>query len=125
MSRVDEPNFAIGWFLRNWPMAIIVSAGLVIATVSIRAGNWILAVPVSAIAIGVALNIVAMIANRGKMPADTDGAPIDEPNHDAMQDQTRIRILGDWIPIAGWLHSPGDIVLYSGLIGVFICRLLQ
>ncbi len=125
MSRTEETNFAIAWFLRNWRMLIIVSIGIVIAAVSIRAGNWTLAFPLSAIVVGVALNIVAMIANRGKMPADTDGMPIDELNHETMHNETRFRILGDWIPCAGWLLSPGDVLLYIGLLGLVFCRLTQ
>ena len=123
--RFHKTNFVIAWFLRNWRMVIIVGVGFLIAAQSISTGNWIFAVPVSAIVIGVALNIVAMIANRGKMPVDTDGEPIDEMNHDAIHDKTRFRILADRIPFAGWLLSPGDILLWVGLLAVVVGRLLQ
>lgn len=113
------------WFQRNFRMVLIVCVGIFIAQQSIKAGNWIYALPMSAIVIGVALNIVAMIANRGKMPVDSDGTPIDEPDHDAMHAQTRFRMLGDWIPFAGWMHSPGDLLLYIGLLGIVVGRIFQ
>lgn len=125
MSQTKEPNVMSAWFLRRWRMLYIVTVGIVIAVVSIRSGNWTLAIPLSAIIIGVALNIVAMLANRGRMPVDTDDASIDELNHQTMHKETRFRILGDWIPFAGWLLSPGDVLLAIGLLGYVFCRLTQ
>jgi len=34
----------------------------------------------------------------------------------AMDEQTCVWFLGDWIRIGGWYFSPGDIGLYLGLI---------
>ena len=115
----------IAWIQRNFRMVFIVTLGIFIARQSIRDGNWISAIPMSAIAIGVALNVVAMIANRGKMPVNTDGSQLDKPDHDAMNSQTRLRKLGDWILFGPWMISPGDILLCIGLVGVVFLHLLQ
>ena len=125
MSQMKQTSFATAWFRRKWRMLYLVSVAIVIIAVSIRAGNWILAIPLSAIVIGIALNIVAMIANRCKMPVKNDGVAIDELNRQSMHNETRFRILGDWIPFAGWLLSPGDVLLCVGLLGFVFCRLTQ
>jgi hypothetical protein len=55
----------------------------------------------------------------------TEGSQFDEPDHDAMHSQTRFRVLGDWIPLGSWMISPGDILLYVGIWGVVIGRVLR
>ena len=56
-------------------------------------------------------------------PALSPLVPRKEPEerkrfYHAMDEQTRVWFLGDWIHIGGWYFSPGDIGLYLGLIVV-------
>ena len=65
------------------------------------------------------LNLIVVALNRGFMPVRTEEIPEDRKRfYQAMDEQTRVWFLGDWIRIGGWYFSPGDIGLYLGLIVV-------
>ena len=65
------------------------------------------------------LNLIVVALNRGFMPVRTEEIPEERKRfYHAMDEQTRVWFLGDWIHIGGWYFSPGDIGLYLGLIVV-------
>ena len=69
--------------------------------------------------LGGILNLIVVALNRGFMPVRTEEIPEERKRfYHAMDEQTRVWFLGDWIHIGGWYFSPGDIGLYLGLIVV-------
>ena len=65
------------------------------------------------------LNLIVVGLNRGFMPVRIEEIPEDKKRfYQAMDEQTRVWFLGDWIRVGGWYFSPGDIGLYLGLIVV-------
>ncbi|HKI70749.1 MAG TPA: DUF5317 family protein [Verrucomicrobiae bacterium] len=63
------------------------------------------------------LNLIVVALNRGFMPVRIAEIPEAKKRfYKAMDEQTCVWFLGDWIRIGGWYFSPGDIGLYLGLI---------
>lgn len=111
--------------LRNWRMLAIAIIAAGVALWSTSSGDWLRLVAVSLVAMGVGLNLVAIGANGGRMPAHTDEIPSEhQGDYQTMNETTRLWYLGDWIGVGAWLISPGDICLYAGLIIGVSARLI-
>lgn len=68
------------------------------------------------IVVGGALNFAAIVANDGQMPRVVAPDPAVFTNVQAMDENTRLAFLGDFIPLplAGRLFSIGDVLLATG-----------
>ena len=88
----------------------LLSYGLVIASLI---ANWQLP-GVKFILAGALLNGAAIAANGGQMPRLIAPDPAVFTNVAAMDADTRLAFLGDWIPVAGRLISIGDIFIAGG-----------
>lgn len=79
-------------------------------------------------AIGLALNLVVILANGG-MPARIavdEISDADRPHYHPIGPTTRLAWLSDWIPVGSLLISPGDVallvavgLLFAGAMSVF------
>src|SRR5690348_12299193 len=94
------------------------------------AASWVSFAGYTFMSLGGILNVIVVALNRGFMPVRTEEIPEDRKRfYEAMDKQTRVWFLGDWIRIGGWYFSPGDIGLYFGLIAIIsdllICAALN
>ena len=94
--------------------------------------HWMTSIAVMVAFLGGVLNLVAVILNKGKMPVRTDKVPERyKHSHAPEHRKTRVPVLGDWIPIGGGYHSPGDVCIYIGItvlvadqfVGIVVKRL--
>ncbi len=67
-------------------------------------------------------NFIVMMANGYRMPVaafvfpdDSDVSEYKEMIRSGNQ-KTRMNLLGDWIPLMGYLHSPGDMLISVGTL---------
>jgi len=77
--------------------------------------------------LGAAMNAVAVVLNKGKMPVRTNEVPnckIHPHSHTLMHQKTRLRFLCDWIDLGRIILSPGDVCLYIGLI-IMLTQILR
>jgi Na+(H+)/acetate symporter ActP len=66
--------------------------------------------------VGLGLNVVVLILNNGFMPVRMKTIPRDyQTSHKSIDNRTRVRFLGDWIRVARWYVSPGDLCLVAAL----------
>jgi hypothetical protein len=116
---------ALAGVLRNWPMWAVAIVAALLALSSTSRGDWIRSVAIGLVAVGVVLNLIAMCANGGRMPVQTDEIPSPtDSEHQIMGSNTRLWFLGDWIRVRDWLISPGDVCLYAGLAIALVARLV-
>lgn len=109
--------------LRNWRMLAVVGAVLILVLSTKRQWTAVRTISLGMVATGVALNLFVILANGGRMPAETDSIPAAQNDeYQAMDSRTRFAYLGDWIKAWDWLISPGDICLYIGLTAVLADR---
>jgi hypothetical protein len=77
--------------------------------------GWPCLVIAGLMGVGAALNILVILLNDGYMPARmTDLPPDYVDRYRPMDDRTRARALGDWIPVGPHLVRPGDLLLGGG-----------
>jgi hypothetical protein len=130
---IDHQPWALAW-----GHALYIATLLGVLAVLLRNGlapgvaraPWLLA------ALGVALNVLVILANGGRMPQSQDalrgigGTPGSEDrltNVAALTDQTRLPWLGDVIPEPAWLPlknvvSVGDLLLAVGITWALVAR---
>ena len=110
--------------LRHYPPSLIV--GVVVVTVlgfvgGTEPGMWPWLIIASLSGLGLSLNVSVILLNDGFMPVRTSEIPVEyEGRYRPMDDRTRARYLGDWIPLGRPLASPGDVCLLGAIIGPFI-----
>ena len=75
--------------------------------------NWRLP-GIAVIVVGGLLNFAAIAANGGQMPRAVPPDPAIFSNVQAMDEDTRLAFLGDFIPVTGRLYSIGDILIAAG-----------
>jgi hypothetical protein len=88
----------------------LLSYALVLASLI---ANWRLP-GVAILLTGALLNFIVIAANGGQMPRLIAPDPAVFTNVAAMDANTRLVLLGDWIPVFGRLISIGDILIASG-----------
>ncbi len=74
-------------------------------------------VAVGFVVVGMLMNLVVMLLNRG-MPVRATPEEISEEeraDYHPISRSTRLAILSDWIPLGSLMMSPGDIVLFAGV----------
>ena len=79
----------------------------------------------SLLGLGFFSNILVIVANKGHMPVSARPEELSKVTRDQttpIDDDTRLRLLADWIPIGRLLVSPGDILLGIGVIVYFALR---
>jgi hypothetical protein len=72
-----------------------------------RPGPWL-------VALGGVCNLAVVLANGGVMPVAFEGT-LGSPLY-TRADQARLAVLGDQLPIGGWIVSPGDVLMGLGLV---------
>lgn len=124
-TRGSSVRGALAGVFRNWRMLLVAIVATMLAFLSTSAGDWIRFLAVGLVAIGVVLNLIAICANGGRMPARTDDIPsAHEAEYQIMDSNTRLWLLGDWISVRDWLVSPGDVCLYAGLAITLTARVV-
>ena len=110
-----------------------VAAAAGVLAVSVAAdGRRVPAAGLVLVAAGGALNLLVIVANGGRMPADVRGRPSydgyipspDYPGYVPMTGRTRLRFLGDWIGVGRRLFSPGDLCIFAGALTALVGRWL-
>ena len=104
-------------------LGIAAAAGALAGSVAAD-GRHIPAAGLVLVAAGAALNLLVIIANDGRMPADVRGRPSydgyipspEYPGYVPMTRRTRLRFLGDWIGVGRSLYSPGDLCIFAGAL---------
>jgi len=72
---------------------------------------------VSVTYLGALLNLLVLSVNGLRMPVKTDEISFDPWSmHKEMTEHTRLNALGDWMNIKVAIVSPGDILIWSGLV---------
>lgn len=115
----------------TWPHAVLVTlhaASYVLAAAFVWSNRRIPGVPL--LASGGGLNVLAIAANGGQMPASEDavrraGLPVDVDHfvNSGVLDDPRLPLLGDvfaspsWLPLQN-VYSPGDLLLLAGAVWV-------
>ena len=122
------------WPVKTWSIVVAMGAGIGIATISLvlvvvlRNAAGPLRMACRLAALGIALNLIVMVANGGWMPRADDRlpAPVERgdlattvANTAPMTAETRLAWLGDIIPEPAWLPradlvSIGDLLLSLG-----------
>jgi Family of unknown function (DUF5317) len=111
--------------LPDWARSSLLVAAYPVGAVFVLANRWLPGMPLAAL--GAALNLLAIAANGGVMPAsvaalEAAGLPVDEPGFEssAVLDDPRLAFLGDVFAIpASWplsnVFSIGDVLIGLGL----------
>jgi Family of unknown function (DUF5317) len=111
--------------LPDWARSSLLVAAYPVGAVFVLANRWLPGMPLAAL--GAALNLLAIAANGGVMPAsvaalEAAGLPVDEPGFEssAVLDDPRLAFLGDVFAVpASWplsnVFSIGDVLIGLGL----------
>jgi Family of unknown function (DUF5317) len=73
---------------------------------------------VGAVVLGMALNLLVILANGG-MPAAVAEDEIPEeskPHYRPVSEKTKLALLSDWIPLGNLMISPGDVLLLLAVV---------
>jgi len=79
--------------------------------------SWTSFLSLGFLSLGLALNLMVIILNKGFMPVRAETIPRDyQTSHKPMDSQTCAQCLGDWIPFVRGYCSPGDVCLVVALV---------
>ena len=79
-------------------------------------------------AVGIAMNLLVILANGGmpvKLAADEDIPEEDRPNYKPIDSSTRLAFLADWIAVGNLMISPGDVLLVIGATVLVLSAILR
>ncbi|HJZ91263.1 MAG TPA: DUF5317 family protein [Gemmataceae bacterium] len=122
MSRVRQVTSNL---LRHYRPLFLLAIGAVVggnlAVGLTEPGAWPCLVLAGLIGLGLSLNATAIALNDGFMPARAVAIPPGcELKYRPMDAQTRVRLLGDWLPVGRLLVSPGDVCLVAAATLPFV-----
>jgi hypothetical protein len=105
---------------RFWRIFVISAIGVLAAVYQFKTGawtnSWTSVVAGVFLCLGLALNIMVLMLNNGLMPVRMKTSPRNyQHSHTAIDSRTRAWFLGDWIRVARYYLSPGDLCLVAAL----------